>query len=155
MNKEVSAEMLLGHLYPELELLWTVRHRGTFYRNYTADVMNLDEEELTIDIARDGLLKLLPPAILTGDFNIDDKNEAYTTITTNKFVLRDAFKVSPSHGGVNYTFQNFSQTPASQCPKIDFIFVTPQIEVIRTGIPANAGNYIISDHNPHWADLQF
>ena len=95
------------------------------------------------------------PAVVTGDFNIDDKNEAYTTITTNKFVLRDAFKVSPSHGGVDYTFQNFSRTPASQCPKIDFIFVTPQIEVIRTGIPANDGNYIISDHNPHWADLQF
>ena len=74
MNKEVSAEMLLGHLYPELELLWTVRHRGTFYRNYTADVMNLDEEELTIDIARDGLLKLLPPAILTGDFELTKTN---------------------------------------------------------------------------------
>lgn len=74
MNKEVSAEMLLGHLYPELELLWTVRHRGTFYRNYTADVMNLDDEELTIDIARDGLLKLLPPAILTGDFELTKTN---------------------------------------------------------------------------------
>ena len=43
MNKEISAEMLLGHLYPELELLWTVRHRGTFYRNYSHDVMDIDE----------------------------------------------------------------------------------------------------------------
>ena len=41
MNKEISAEMLLGHLYPELELLWTVRHRGTFYRNYSPDVMDI------------------------------------------------------------------------------------------------------------------
>lgn len=74
MNKEVSAEMLLGHLYPELELLWSVRHRGTFYRNYSADVMSLDEEEVTIDIARDGILKLLPPAMLTGDFELTKTN---------------------------------------------------------------------------------
>ena len=74
MNKEVSAEMLLGHLYPELELLWTVRHRGTFYRNYTDDVINLNEDELTIDIARNGLLKLLPPAMLTGDFELTKTN---------------------------------------------------------------------------------
>ena len=46
--------MLLGHLFPEYELLWTVRSRGTFYRNYSADVMDIDEDELTIDIARDG-----------------------------------------------------------------------------------------------------
>ena len=45
--------MLLGHLYPELELLWTVRHRGTFYRNYTADVMNLDDEELRMNLHED------------------------------------------------------------------------------------------------------
>lgn len=95
------------------------------------------------------------PAVVTGDFNIDDTDEAYATITTNKFVLRDAFKVSPSHGGLNYTFHDFCRIPPAQCPKIDFIFVTPQIEVIRTGIPTNDGNYIMSDHNPHWADLEF
>lgn len=95
------------------------------------------------------------PAVVTGDFNIDDTDEAYTTITTNKFVLRDAFKVSPSHGGLSYTFHDFCRIPPSQCAKIDFIFVTPQIKVVRTGIPTNDSNYIISDHNPHWADLEF
>ena len=34
--------MLLGHLFPEYELLWTVRSRVTFYRNYSADVMDID-----------------------------------------------------------------------------------------------------------------
>ena len=66
--------MLLGHLFPEYELLWTVRSRGTFYRNYSADVMDIDEDELTIDIARDGILKLLPPALLTGDFELTKNN---------------------------------------------------------------------------------
>lgn len=81
MNKEISAEMLLGHLYPELELLWTVRHRGTFYRNYSSDVMDIDEENMSVDIARDGLLKLLPPALLTGDFELtktDAKGKNHT-----------------------------------------------------------------------------
>lgn len=75
MNNEISAEMLLGHLYPELELFWTVRKRGTFYRNYSPDVMNIDEAELTVELSRDGLLNLVPPAMLTGDFELT-KNKA-------------------------------------------------------------------------------
>ena len=88
MNKEISAEMLLGHLYPELELLWTVRHRGTFYRNYSPDVMDIDEENMSVDIARDGLLKLIPPALLTGDFeltNTDAKGKNHTTSFKSRY----------------------------------------------------------------------
>lgn len=95
------------------------------------------------------------PAVVTGDFNITDKDEAYTTMTTNKFVLRDAFKISPSHGGVTYSFHNYTRIEEANRNKIDFIFVTPNMDVIRTGIPKPTNEYTISDHCPHWADLQF
>ena len=102
MNKEVSAEMLLGHLYPELELLWNVHNRGTFYRNYSADVMNIDEDEVTVDLARDGILKLLPPALLTGDFELTKTNAdgmrqkkdfktRYEEMTKRLHLLEEAF----------------------------------------------------------------
>ncbi len=95
------------------------------------------------------------PAVVTGDFNITDQDEAYKTMTTNKFVLNDAYKISPSHGGVKYSFHNFGRRPVEKRTKIDFIFVTPNVDVIRTGTPKDVDEYALSDHNPHWADLQF
>lgn len=95
------------------------------------------------------------PAVVTGDFNITDDNEAYKTMTTNKFVLNDAFKISPSHGGVKYSFNGFGKIAVEKRDKIDFIFVTPNVDVIRTGIPMDVDTHSLSDHNPHWADLQF
>ena len=94
--------MLLGHLYPELELLWNVHNRGTFYRNYSADVMNIDEDEVTVDLARDGILKLLPPALLTGDFELTKTNAdgmrqkkdfktRYEEMTKRLHLLEEAF----------------------------------------------------------------
>ena len=95
------------------------------------------------------------PAIVTGDFNVNDKSDAYKTITTNEFVLKDAFKISPKHTGATYTFQNFSRTDPKDCSKIDFIFVTPSIKVKQTVITPDDPSYIISDHNPFWADIEF
>ena len=95
------------------------------------------------------------PAIVTGDFNITDKDEAYKTITTNKFVMNDAYKVCENREGCDYTFQSFSRLDPSKCGKIDFIFITPNIKTKKVYIETNNPAYIISDHNPHWADLEF
>lgn len=95
------------------------------------------------------------PAIVTGDFNVDETSQAYKTITTNEFVLRDAFKVTPKHQGCMYTFQSFSRIDPKDCDKIDFIFLTPNIQVRQTTITPDNPAYILSDHNPHWADIEF
>ena len=95
------------------------------------------------------------PAAVTGDFNITDTNPAYATMVGSKFVMRDAYYMSPQHEGVRYSFHAYSTIPPSQAHKIDFIFVTSQIEVLRTGIPKDNPDAPLSDHSPHWADLQF
>ena len=95
------------------------------------------------------------PAGVTGDFNITEDNPAYATMVGSKFVMRDAYYMSPQHEGVRYSFHAYSTIPPSQAHKIDFIFVTPQIEVLRTGIPKDNPDAPLSDHSPHWADLQF
>lgn len=95
------------------------------------------------------------PAVLTGDFNVSEKWDAYQTITNNEFVMKDAFKIAEKKEGVNYTFHDFGRIPADSCEKIDYIFVTPQIRVIDEFIPAEAPGQFLSDHNPHVATLEF
>ena len=86
---EISAEMLLTYLYPELAGKWIPRHAGTFYRNYNSDVMALYEEEPTVVLSRDGFLQLLPKGLLT----TDDKEKSDTDAEQQQRIrlLQDAF----------------------------------------------------------------
>ena len=98
------------------------------------------------------------PAVLTGDFNVDDRSEAYATITTNAFVLKDAHKIAAERKGVNHTWHDFGCIPADKAEKIDFIFVTPQIEVASSYIPQNVEGKRganMSDHNPQLVEISF
>ncbi len=97
------------------------------------------------------------PAVLTGDFNVNDRSEAYRTLTTNDFVLRDAYKIADRRTGPAYTFHDFGREPMERREKIDFIFVTPQIKVLRADIAPNpeTPTGYLSDHNPHMALLEF
>lgn len=97
------------------------------------------------------------PAVLTGDFNMSDKCDAYNVITTNEFVLRDAYKIADEVEGVDYTFHDFGKIPVSECEKIDFIFVTPNIKVLNAEIQEEGNDSIgfLSDHNPYWVKIEF
>lgn len=97
------------------------------------------------------------PAVLTGDFNVSEKWEAYKTITSNAFVMKDAYKVAAKREGVNYTFHDWGKVPMKEREKIDYIFVTPQITVLDAYIPKEAKDPtgFLSDHNPHVATLEF
>lgn len=95
------------------------------------------------------------PAIVTGDFNVTDASDAYKTLTTNEFVLKDAYKSADRVSGVNYTFHDFARIPATEREKIDFIFVTPQVKVKACDIPTEVSGALLSDHNPQIVDLEF
>lgn len=94
-------------------------------------------------------------AVLTGDFNVTDQSDAYQTITTNEFVLKDAHKIAEKVSGVNYTFHNFTRQPLEKRSKIDFIFVTPHIRVLSSDIPQEVVGALLSDHNPQWIEMEF
>lgn len=97
------------------------------------------------------------PAVVTGDFNVDDRSEAYRTLTTNRYVLRDAHKIAKETTGVNYTFHDFGRLKPEELEKIDFIFVSEGIKVLRSDIPAppDGPTGYLSDHNPQIAELEF
>lgn len=90
---EISAEMLLNYMYPEIADKLTVRMRGTFYRNYSSDVLELDETGKVITLSRDGFLRLLPQGLLTYDDElhgkeIEGKHEA---LKRRRLLLEETF----------------------------------------------------------------
>ena len=82
---EISAELLLGYLYPELAGQWMARHAGTFYRNYNSDVMALYPDEPTVVLSRDGFMQLLPQGMLAG------KNKEQIQVLNDAFLPIDAY----------------------------------------------------------------
>lgn len=97
------------------------------------------------------------PAILTGDFNVNELSEAYKTLTTNSFVLKDTHKEAENTSGVNYTYHDFGRLNPDSRDKIDFIFITPQIKVKNSYIPKEGtkSDKHLSDHNPVIVKLSF
>ena len=120
-------------------------HVGVVARNQSALLIIRKIKEIVGD----------QPAVLTGDFNVTDQSDAYQTITTNEFVLKDAHKIAEKVSGVNYTFHNFTRQPLEKRSKIDFIFVTPHIRVLSSDIPQEVEGALLSDHNPQWIEMEF
>ena len=94
------------------------------------------------------------PAIVTGDFNVTEDDEAYRTMVGSDFVMYDAYHMSPRHTGTTFTFHDFGRIPGLECEKIDFIFVTPGVHVERTHIEPVHYDAHMTDHNPHWAEVE-
>jgi len=95
------------------------------------------------------------PAVVTGDFNVTEEDDAYNTMVTNEFKMNDAYHMTPNHTGTCYTFHRFCQINPLKCEKIDFIFTTPGVKTLHSHIHVPSPSYLLSDHNPHWADLEF
>ena len=128
--------------------------------------VNTHFDHVGVEARREGALLIMKriqeivgdrPAVLTGDFNVNDQSEAYRTLTTNDFVLKDAYKESAEKVGATYTFHDFGRIADENCEKIDFIFVTPQIKVGRSFIPKepDTDRGFLSDHNPQVSALSF
>lgn len=92
------------------------------------------------------------PAILTGDFNVNETNESYLLLK-NSGTLKDAYEIAEFRLAPNGTFNGFRPGSKSE-GRIDHIFLTSQFEVKRYGILTNTynGRYP-SDHFPVMVQL--
>lgn len=96
--------------------------------------------------------------ILTGDFNTRITTEAYQLIvdqSNQDLILYDAQTVSKTgHYGSNVTFNDFGKSiePGN---KIDFIFVTKDVDVLQHGvIDETVDGHYPSDHMPVIAEMK-
>jgi len=70
--------------------------------------------------------------ILTGDFNVDQQSESYALIN-NSTKLQDSYKLAKVLYAANGTFNNFDPNLKTDS-RIDHIFVTPNLHVMRYGV---------------------
>lgn len=91
--KEISAEMLLNYLYPELEDKWVAHNEGAFFRNYNSDLLKSNAENGEIILSRDGFLNLLPQGFISSEdeLKIKEKGEKIKEIEQRRKILAEAF----------------------------------------------------------------
>ncbi len=72
------------------------------------------------------------PVILAGDFNTDQTHDNYKVLA-NSGILKDSYEVAQIRYALNGTFNNFDPTLKTDS-RIDHIFVTPSVKVLRYGV---------------------
>lgn len=72
------------------------------------------------------------PAVLTGDFNVDQNNESYLLLDQSG-LMRDAYQVADFKYAPNGTFNNFHADRKTDS-RIDHIFLTKEFDVKKYGI---------------------
>lgn len=75
------------------------------------------------------------PVILTGDFNVDQKNEIYR-IFTDSGILKDSFTAAKQRFAENGTFNSFNPNLKTDS-RIDHIFVSPIFSVDNYAVMTN------------------
>ena len=91
---QISAELLLNYLYPELMDKWVAHYAGTFYRNYNNDHLSIYEETAEVVLARDGFLKFLPEALLSDENELKggQLSEKHQKLEERKKIFQEAFR---------------------------------------------------------------
>lgn len=72
------------------------------------------------------------PAILTGDFNVDQRHSSYDALVS-KGVLEDSYEKADFRYALNGTFNNYA-TGNYTDSRIDHVFVSPIFEVVKYGV---------------------
>lgn len=72
------------------------------------------------------------PAILTGDFNVDQTHSSYKALVKDG-ILHDSFVKSEFRYATNGTFNSFSPNNFTES-RIDHVFVTPEFKVKKYGV---------------------
>ena len=86
--------------------------------------------------------------IFTGDFNDEPNSRTYEIMLRAKF--RDAWQPN-TKSGAGVTFKTNPEQGTDSDMRIDFIFVSPQFEIVSSHIDESTG---ASDHQPVWATLR-
>lgn len=96
-------------------------HVGVVARSESAKQILAKASEFAADL----------PLILTGDFNVDENNDAYKLLA-NSQVVADTYEQAPIKYLPNSTFNGWGKSLKST-GRIDHIFVTPNFQVLKYG----------------------
>lgn len=107
------------------------------------------------------MLKKNETVILSGDFNVDQRNEIYT-IFSESDLLKDCYANARFRFAPRGTFNDFNPDSYNDS-RIDHIFVSKKVSVVRYGIlndtdwrkgsDGKLGRRVLSDHYPVFAKI--
>ncbi len=119
-------------------------HVGVVARRESAKLILAKAKEFARDL----------PLILTGDFNVDESNEAYFTLARSG-VVQDVYTQAKIIYAPNSTFNGWGRSLKNQ-GRIDHIFITTPFQVNKYGILTDTylGKFP-SDHFPVMAKLSW
>lgn len=131
-------------------------HVGHQARQESAHLILLKAKEI-VNAASSSLNSQTIPFVLTGDFNIAMNDAAYHVITHDAtFPILDTYMQGAPHEGPFYTWHDYGRISVDRATKIDYIFASPSIGVLRTFIQQDDRSehpLHLSDHNPVVATL--
>jgi endonuclease/exonuclease/phosphatase family metal-dependent hydrolase len=105
-------------------------------------------ESAKLVIAKMNELNPNMPAILTGDFNVDQTSESYAVVN-NSGKLKDSYVLAPVKLDYDDSYNGFNVNKNDGNSRIDHIFVTKDFKVKRYAILTNTFHgRIPSDHYP-------
>ncbi|MGH7597555.1 MAG: endonuclease/exonuclease/phosphatase family protein [bacterium] len=122
------------------------------------------QESAKLLLQKIGELTKGEPVIVTGDFNATENSPVYEILTkttsgdnpqSSSRTMMDARHISThAHHGPDWTFHGFET--AVERPRIDYIFVSKNVQVERHGVLSDRWNgRYPSDHLPVLAELAF
>lgn len=93
------------------------------------------------------------PAMLMGDFNVDQNNESYALLN-NSGILRDAFQIAEFKYTENGTFNGFKVNQKTNS-RIDHIFLTKDFNVRKYGVLMDSYRKEVADSDKEVKDANF
>jgi|GEM_PF-166567 len=133
----------------QAHFLYTNTHLDHISDSARMNQMRIIKEHMRDIIAENGNM----PMMITGDFNVySNTSGAYINATTLHIPMNDAWLIAKKREGLTYSFPSFEHTTKR---KIDYIILSKDITVEKARIDNSVqpNGTIISDHNPHWADI--
>ncbi len=129
--------------------LYTNTHLDHISDSARTNQMRVIKEHMRALVAENGTM----PMMITGDFNVSQTTQgAYVNATTLHIPMNDAWLVAEKQEGLKYSFPAHDYGTKR---KLDYIILSKDIEVKKAyiGNSVQTNGTIISDHNPHWADI--
>ncbi len=127
-----------------------------FVLNTHLDHVGLEAREKSVYLIKDKLAQLAEgrPFIVMGDFNADPKDNVVLTMTdaiakkTPKTPYYDSRSRAKIKKGEEWTFHDFGEIAEAERPRIDYIFVSKDWEVLlNENIRTDKGEIFGSDHS--------
>ncbi|MBP3774731.1 MAG: endonuclease/exonuclease/phosphatase family protein [Bacteroidaceae bacterium] len=128
-----------------------------FYCNTHFDHISVTARKESAKLTKDKFKELAGnlPTFFTADFNTNEKEETYSLLCNYSYPYNDAWHVAKKREGGPATFNGWGKVRNVEDKKIDFIFLSPGIQVKKAVIHDSSlgGGRYLSDHNAHWADV--